>query len=162
MIHAVFASSWRIRQSKLLCHITCDRRVADSFLWCTRVLVVYQNRKRVIWEPRWWNRSVFFFCICICDLSRHILYNDTFMFQLFEGGENHSVNRQNLRKTKWHPFFFFKSIRHLSMLHTDGYHVLVRIEPSHQKRPGGNTFPPQTDSLGLIDNTRFWRQGLIP
>ena len=29
-------------------------------------------------------------------------------------------------------------------------------------RPRGNTLPPQTDSLGLIDNTSFWWQGLIP
>ena len=26
----------------------------------------------------------------------------------------------------------------------------------------GNTLPPQTDSLGLIDNTSFWWQDLIP
>ena len=29
-------------------------------------------------------------------------------------------------------------------------------------RPRGNTLLPQTDSLGLIDNTSFWWQGLIP
>ena len=29
-------------------------------------------------------------------------------------------------------------------------------------RPRGNTLPPQTDSLGLIDNTSCWWQGLIP
>ena len=32
----------------------------------------------------------------------------------------------------------------------------------NRERPRGNTLPPQTDSLGLIDNTSFWWHGLIP
>ena len=68
------------------------------------------------------------------------------------------------------------SIRHLSMLHRDCYHVIIGIKPCHQKlvlsispresvlRGGISApdLPPQTDSLGLIDNTSFWWQGLIP
>ena len=79
------------------------------------------------------------------------------------------------------------SIRHLSMLHTDCYHVIIGIKPCDQKlvlsispresvwgggispRPNGlgeippdRPRPPQTDSLGLIDNTSIWSEGLIP
>ena len=32
----------------------------------------------------------------------------------------------------------------------------------NRERPRGYTLPPQTDSRGLIDNTSFWWQGLIP
>ena len=45
VIHVVFTSYRGIRQSKLPCHATCDRRVADGFLWCTRVFVSLSKQK---------------------------------------------------------------------------------------------------------------------
>ena len=88
--------------------ITLRQENGRRFLWCTRVLVVYQNRKRVIWEPRWWNRSVFFFFFAFVIYlgTFYIMILLCFNFFIVEGGENHSGNRQNLRETKWRPFFF--------------------------------------------------------
>ena len=72
---------------------------------------------------------------------------------------NHSGNPES-SQNKMAAMLLKSSIRHLSM-HS--------LKPCHQKRvlsisprelvSGGGislTLPPQTDSLGLIDNTSFW------
>ena len=94
-----FASSWKIRQSKLPCHTACDRRFPLGYT----CLLVYQNRKKEshLGNPGVGNGQLIEFPI-YPDLF-HIIILLCFMFLMLVGCVNHSGNRQNLSKTKWLP-----------------------------------------------------------
>ena len=134
-------------------------------VWCRHVFVS-QNIKRLesFEEPVHWICQFIVFAIYLdsCNIIKNLCFD---FFNVGEG-VNRSGNRQNLRKTKWRPrcwnprFGAFRChTRTVTMLWSGLSPVTRNLCCQSALR---NRESPQTDSLGLIDNTSFWWQGLIP
>ena len=118
VIHAVFVSSWGIRQCKLPCHAEWQT-VSSGVHVC--LLILSKQKWCHLGNP----------CIGIGQFIAFAIYldwfykmiNSCFNFLMLDGGVYHSGNRQNLRKTKWRPFCwnsrfgtFWCSTRSITML----------------------------------------------
>ena len=80
-----------------------SRRVADGFLWCTRVFISLSKQKWChLGNPCIGIGHFIAFAIYLDWFYRMI--NSCFNFLMLDGGVYHGGNRQNLRKTKWRPF----------------------------------------------------------